>query len=234
LFQKKEEKPMSRKDTFGNRVWRGDPKTVAEARANFEKDPKEHLIRFAVALYSFRRKRRFAQELGGLLSTLMREAQEMLGAPCHEPDTIRFADKADVLSTHLEWISRYVSLPKHEREEIYALVSKLCSEGVSAVFPHGTRGAHTRRLLTLTKVRVLIAQRERYLAWTFLRGELLDIHEVEDPRQRARVYAKAGLLCRKLGRHAVGLSLGLRACTVSRVPLNVRGKATVALAGIDL
>lgn len=224
---------MSRKDTFGNRVWRGDPKTVAEARADFEKDPK-HLIRFAVALYSFRRKRRFAQELGGLLSVLMREAEEMLRAPRYEPDAIRFADKADVVSTHLEWMSRFLSLTLQERREIRDLVSKLCSEGVSATLPHDSGRGHTRRLLTLTKVRVLLEQGQRRVAWLFLNGELNTIDRVADPRQRARLYAKAGFLCRKLGRHATGFSLGVRACTVPRIPINVRGKATVALAGIDL
>lgn len=225
---------MSPKDTFGNRVWKGDRRTVAEARKDFERAPKEHLLKFAVALYSFRTKRKYADELLGLLSLLMQEAERLIQAPHYEPDAMRFADRADVLSTHLEWIARFASLTKDERSEIRTLVSKLCSKGVSATLPHDYGSGHTRRLLTLTKTRVLVEQGYRQLAWIFLRGELDDIARVADPRQRARVYAKAGLLCRKLGRHRVGFSLGLRACAVSRVPLRSRVKGLSALVGVDM
>lgn len=225
---------MSRKDTIGNQIWKGKKAALKQIRKDFEQAPEENLVPFAVALYSFCKKEKFARELCGLLPMLMAEAKRMCEWTSYEAGPIHFADRADAISTHLEWIARHTSLTKQERDEVRGFALRLCATGVSAVLPYDSATGHTRRLLTLTRARVHLEQGHRKLAWVFLRTELDDIHLVEDPRQRARVYAKAGLLCRKLGRHAVGLSLGLRACLVPKVPLNVRGKGVVALAGLDL
>src|SRR3569833_1356495 len=99
---------------YGTRVWQGDNTTVAEARKRYENNPYGGLIPFATALYSFRQEKQYADELIGLKDELMELADRDMHVqvlPSDEEFSRKMADRADTVSTHLEWISRQVNHP---------------------------------------------------------------------------------------------------------------------------
>jgi hypothetical protein len=218
---------------YNERVWAGDPATVAEARATYRSNPEGGLIPLAVALYSFRAKEPFAMELLGLRPQLLARAQDLLGGTAYtEVPKRERADKADVLSTYLEWMTRECDLSDEERDELQKIAIELCKYGMNVVADE-LHDHHTWFLLKLTMARLSLAK-----GW--VQAALYDLtlvenqaHYITDANQRARVYRKLGLLYRKCGRHGQGFRWGMRACLVPGVPLAVRAKSVAALLGID-
>src|SRR5438105_4312774 len=114
----------------GKRIWAGDLTTVAEARAKYEADHVGQLIPFAVALYSFRTERKFANELiFELHDPLVKYAKRFVSGS-REKDIGR-SNTADVLSTHLEWMSRQPSLLLSERNRLHELAREVCGYGLN-------------------------------------------------------------------------------------------------------
>ena len=107
----------------GRRIWKGDPATVAEARRAYANDPEGQLLPFAVALYSFRRRRQFAEELIAIRGLLLNLAEKFLRSDCNDSHRCTpESDVADVLSTHIEWIARQDGISPTERFDLMVMV----------------------------------------------------------------------------------------------------------------
>jgi hypothetical protein len=214
---------------YDERVWEGDPTTVREAREAYRKDPEANLIRLAVALYSFRANSRFAEELIELRFKLLDFIATgiSVAAPITTPQ--EFADEADVLSTYLEWMSRRPELSLEAaglRKAARDLIGR--GQGLVHDLTH-----HNPYLLLLTEVRIMLAEGRRTNAQQQLAWMASHAPQIKDPKQRARVYRKMGMLNRRCGRWRSGWFWGIRACFVPEVPLDVRAKSVAALLGID-
>ena len=222
--------------TWSARVWGGDPSTVAEARKAYEQEPEDaaRLVKYAVALYSFRSKGRFAEELLVLRPWLLRRAWALLKMerPTESEQVRKFANEVDVLSTHLAWVSRQPQLASGVRREAHNIAVELCREGLEILWKRGMSG-HSRLLIGLTRAELFLDDGEEWMA----RGELIDIEheirEVQDAKQKVRIMRKLGTLWRRTGSHVRGTEWILRSIFVADVPLAVRLKSVAALFGIN-
>jgi hypothetical protein len=218
--------------TFGARVWGGDSTTVAEARRLYTQDPDEWLIRYAVALYSFRAKPRFAEELLWLRPPLLKRAQQVLEAAMRGDLALSLANKVDVLSTHLAWMSRQDGLGGSKRREVRAVALRLCEEATSLIV-NVPPGHHTLALIRLTHAELLFEDDEETAGRSYLNGVARKARGITDANQRARVMRKLGALLRRHGRFWRGILWGARACLVRGVPMAVRLKSVAALLGVE-
>lgn len=211
---------------YGKRIWSGDPTTVAEARARYKADPQAHLIPFAVALYSFRSNKKFTNELLELRPALVDYAQRFMHIPENSQE---YADCADILSTHFEWMIRQPRISSVHRQTLHAWVRFLCEKGAYAT----GRSVHTFCLLKLTETRLYLGEHQYSKAKIALKWAEAKAMQIKDANQRVRVYRKLGLLYRKMHSYIEGYRWGIRACLASDVPTAVRAKSVVALLGID-
>lgn len=215
------------------RIWAGDKSVTIEALERYRKDPEKGLIPYAVALYSFRMDETYARELLTLREALIAH----VGHELQHPDTVfphheRVADRADVLSTHLEWMARRVELANGERLSTHRAAAAICAHGLKVAAGLPT-SHHTWSLLKLTSARLYLSAGDfrRAIGEVVAAGKYA--HRIRDPNQRVRVYAKLGLLWRKCHRPRTGVLWGVRALFVRGVPVAVRKKAFAALLGID-
>jgi len=237
---------MTDADSYRRRMWRGDPLTVAEARRAYRLDPAKGLIPYARALYSFRHKPKCAKGLVELRSELAPYAERYLahvsamrGAQrLRMPDGERhaLADTADVLSTHLEWISRQPTVPRAgplSGTRLLALAEGACEEGIRLCLVDSelARG-HTYCLLRLTEAMIRMRQK-RPLVDEALASAMWGADGLSDPNQKARVCRKVGLILRKRGRSGESLWWGIKACLIPGSTRAVRLKSLAALCGIE-
>jgi hypothetical protein len=221
-------------DGLSPRVWAGDRRSVAKARARFVRDdPQEQLIPYATTLYSFRYDRRCANELISHYHELYARAERETMRP-YGPDNAReVANRADTLSTHLEWMSRQASFPRERRQGAQMMAEMLCTYGAQCVARHHYQfqGHHTPYLLKLTAARIDLGKGNLGNASRILEEVIRDDPtRISDPNQRVRVYRKLGLLLRKRGARD---RWGIRALLVPEVPLANRLKSAAALLDID-
>jgi hypothetical protein len=214
---------------YGNRVWAGDPATVAEARIKYDAHPIGQLLPFAVALYSFRTNKKFADELLWLRSELVTNATNFMRTPAAQ----EYQDRADVLSTYFEWMSRQSALSANQRSELHELADQVCEYGIRCASGGRNRGEHTWYLLHLTAARLLINEKNYKEARDMLNRLTLDAPTIKDANQRARVYRKLGFLYRMCMNPLSGFYWSIKACFVSGVPMAVRVKSAAALLGVD-
>lgn len=227
---------MNEKKEWSRRVWGGDPTTVAEARKEYERNPKnaKQLIRYAVALYSFRQHERFAKELLMLRPWLLHRAHLGLETAilAKSDAALTVADEYDVLSTHLAWMSRQDGLEDSKRREIRAVALRLCEE-VTSLIVNVPPGHHTLPLIRLTHAELLFEDGEETAGRSHLNGVARRARDITDANQRARVMRKLGALLRRNDRFWRGVLWGVRACLVRGIPMAVRMKSVAALIGID-
>lgn len=214
-------------EKFNTRVWRGDPTTVPEARAEFLADPDGQLIRFGVVLYSLRSTKNFAHELCGLHARYMTRAYNLTQTTAVRENQ----HTAEVLSTHLEWMSRQPIL-KEQQQQLHESATKVCLYGIHCAFEGPEPGReHTWYQLRLTLAQLAIHEKNYTWAIFLLRRMRPDRVTMED-NQRARVYRKLGFLKRKCGKYISGFYWGIKAIFVSG-PTAVRAKSIAALFGIE-
>lgn len=226
--------PQAENSDFGQRVWSGDESTVPEARRKYRDDPDHQLIHYAMVLYSFRANEEHREELLSLRLALMSFAKKFVEDPLewslskeHE------ARLADVLSTYLEWMSRRQELSSSEQSNLRRLAWDVYRIGARHDDILEETGDHTLDLLELTAARLFIDDGEYNFAYARLEDISWHAHKITDPNQRARVYAKLGLLYGKCNRLIEGLYWGIRACLVSGIPASARLKSVAALFDID-
>ena len=212
-------------------VWRGDERAVRIIAKRYQ-DGTASLVEYATALYSMRSYSDCAEDLIALASRLVAYAR----TPCRKYSTCTstearmYADEADVLSCHLRWLSRQ-RVKAFKSEQLHGIALSLCMKGIAItkLFPNEFVGHHTPALLRLTSAQLALDTEE----WTYARKCVREATEtasqIIDLRQRARVFRKAGALCRNNGLHIRGIWLGLRALLVRNVPLDVHIKSMVAL-----
>lgn len=204
--------------SLASRIWAGDRNAIDEARARYYADPHTQLIPFARALYSFRTRAGAAAEFRGLRKKLRERADSILGGDSEEQD---IADAADMLSTWFAWFGEH------------AFAIRIAEFGLRYTKRTSDQGGnHSWCLLKLTIADVHWRQGDVRRMKKCL-DDVLFHQKVEDPNQRARVYRKLGMLCRKVGRRTTGFQCALRACVVRGIPLNVRLKSAGALFGIE-
>lgn len=237
----------------GERIWKGDPSTVAEANENYRLHPSDQaFIDRLVALYSNRFRWRGEYDSGrreffSLHPQLMELAEKLLqGGERRE-----FPDRADAISTYLEWMARN-GLVGTERLEAWEMARRLCLEGLARASQLGM-GDHSPHLLKLTLARIFMTDEDYDSVLGHTLEAMRDAWCIRNPRQKVRVYAKAGLILRLYGiqmlrdrkqerlralpkyllRILQGLQWGIEAVLIRRVPLNSTRKAVAALLHID-
>jgi hypothetical protein len=144
--------------------------------------------------------------------------------------TLDNANLCDVLSTHLEWMTRQGTLNSDEVEKTRRVVKKLCLAGMECIGGHKA-GAHTLALLYLTSARVCID--EKIDPWGTLHTVERATRGITDPMQKARVYAKLGYLHRKNWEFLKGYYWGIKALLVPGITRFSRLKCAALLIGYD-
>lgn len=226
----------------GDRVWAGDVGTVAKARRDFQRgDQVRGLLPFASALYSFRDWPQYTHELRKLREKLLKHANELILPEADAYHGSHWADRADMLTTYLWWLSVQPVFSDTVRKHLRTVAIAICETCLpKARSLTTTEHAHSYYLLVLTYVSLTIGEPQA-------RKLLLSIHKgaprhVRDRKQKVLIYAKLGFLFRKLaetqntGSHFWGLWWGVRAVVSSlawRLPLNVTAKAGALLLGIE-
>ncbi len=223
---------------YGTRVWKGDERTVAEARQRYSEDSHKNLLSYAGALYSFRRDPKNAQALLRLTARLLRHQEELVASMADDFYGSWFIDRADMLTTYYEWISRQDVLAEIIQQMVHQEALRLCVDALPAasVYKESGARAHSYFLLLLTHASL---QFDTYgIGWNLDTVRQQAPIFVKDPNQRARIFIKLGMLLRKahvLNRRSdwfAGLYWGIRGCLVRGVPRNVRLKGLAALLGV--
>ncbi|HEY0010741.1 MAG TPA: hypothetical protein VGB97_02395 [Candidatus Paceibacterota bacterium] len=232
---------LSRKRSFGERVWGGDQTTVDEARATYEHDPDRQLIPYASVLYSFRNKRVGATSLERLCPDLQERAKGLLLITGNVSDKQGTADDMDTIATHLAWLSYRQAFSFPERLALRKLAWEVAEKGyaVAAKLTHPFQ-KHTPLLLLLTQAELLMGEKLYAPAMGLLAGVAKAAKHASDPNQKARVYRKLGMLYRKASlpygmpsRMYYGFWLILRAACLRGIPLNNRLKSMAAFVGFS-
>lgn len=218
---------------YGKRVWSGDRTTVAEAKAKYESDPEGELIPLAVVLYSFRDKKHCANELLALRPQIIEYAINYAKKPHNDDAPKTQADKADVLATHLEWMSRRSELSIEEQQETAYEARRMCQHGIHVLHVAREKPGHTLCLLWLTFARLCINEKQFSRAREYLTEVETSVVYIADANQQARVCRKLGFLYRKCHSFFHGLDWGIGACLVPKTPWAVRLKSIAALLGVD-
>ncbi len=225
--------------SFGDRVWAGDVGTVAKARRDFlNGDQLKGLLPFACTLYSFRNRPQYVSELCGLRRRLLKHADELVSPDADAYYGSHWADRADMLATYLAWLSLQPAFTRAQRGHLRAVAVRTCERALPrARRLTTTEHAHSYYLLALTYVSLIIGEPDAPALLTAVcRGAP---RRVRDRRQKVRIYAKLGLLFRKLERadsRLRGICWGVRAVLSSlawRLPRNVTLKAGGSLLGIE-
>ena len=228
--------PSHHSFTYNERIWRGDLKTVAEARIKYSLDPVGQLVPFASVLYSFKSKRECANELLTLRLPLIKRAQNLMESrPLSQKDASESEiDSADVISTVLEWMSRCDDLFTRARYEAENMARSLSDWGKEFAWINRFTNGHTWLLLELTSARIKISRKRNSDALVNLEHiAQYATSIVKDRNQEARIYRKLGMEFRMIGQFFPGLYWGLRACVVPGIPLAARLKSLVAFLPSD-
>lgn len=218
----------------GRQIWGGKYRPGIEAhRLEYEKDPEGTMVSWASALYSGRMIDQYAEELLAHLEETVLPAFTGRGIEEFDADPRKAADKADVLSTVLAWAAQHTN-PYHDiYDDFINETFRIAREGKRFAERHYRIGDHTYPLLLLTCVET--SHRWGRGQRTFLLDEVIDLVEaIEDPYQKARVYRKLGMLCRRFWYLPVsGIGFGLKAIFMPGLPLAVRAKSVAGLLGIE-
>lgn len=209
-----------------------------EAFRRYKLDPRTGLVRYASVLYSFRHRKAARHQLVRLKEALFERT-------CCELDTtietlsnesaLKAADRADCLSTYLEWFSRQPEMSK-ERFVLRGAAETIFTFGCEVILKHSAafKGReHTWCLLMLTGATFWIARGNYKSVLSELEKIAAQAHKVSDPKQRARVYRKLGMRYRQAKQPLTGLVWGVRAIFVPHIPLAVRAKSVIALIAPD-
>jgi hypothetical protein len=218
---------------YSKRVWEGDPTTVAEAKAKHESDPAGQLIPLAVALYSFRTNQHFANELLALRPQIIAYAVEYTKKPLNDDSPKARANKSDVLSTYLEWMSRRSELSEEDQADTAYEARCVCQHGILTAQEVLEQTDHTLCLLLLTLAHLDIHEKHFTPARKYLDEVATSARHIADANQKARVYRKLGYLYRKCHQSLLGIKWGIRGCFVPETPPAVRIKSVAALFGLD-
>jgi len=218
----------------GRKIWRGKYRAGIEAhRLEHNMDPEGTMVSWASALYSGRMIDRYAEELLVYLEETVLPAFTDRGVEEFDADPRKAADKADVLSTVLAWAAWHTNPSRDVYDDFVNETFRIAREGKRFAEMHHRIGDHTYPLLLLTNVE--ISHRWGGGQRTFLLDEVINLVEaIEDPYQKARVYRKLGMLCRRFGYLPVsGIGFGLKAIFMPGLPLAVRAKSVAGLLGIE-
>jgi hypothetical protein len=224
---------------LSDRIWRGHITTVAETRKNYDAAPStDTLLAHTCALFSGQRNL-FGRERPAVVEELIALRYELLrlADALKKPDGMdreshaRFADRMDTLSAHLLSLSRRTELAAHERRACAHAAEDAVARGLIYARPlrDDASKAHTSHLLGLTLAELALGEGRKREALIHLNHAIVDFTPMQDRRQRARVYRKAGFLLGKLGNKRSALYWGLRAVLVFPVPPMVTVKSLGSL-----
>lgn len=217
---------------------------VETHRALYKKCPDEEFIPFLSSLYSARLYSRYRDELLDRIDQL----QVFLLHPVTEcaPGLPKALDRADVVSTILEWASRQQLKPA-KRNYLLERADSVVQDAL--MYAHRIRGTHrhTYALLLLTHAQIQLRQSMEYAETmpkyaTDLKNYVgMDVAEacthaidVSDLRQRERIYRKAGIIYRHLGNRKKASACFLQSLLVPHVAVGVKVKTMAALLAIEL
>lgn len=211
------------------KIWTGNRRAVAQATERYQNDRLGGLLQYAIALYSFRNDADNRKKLLSLRASLMERAGACLEMLKQDNPPVEVANVCDVLSTHLEWMTRQGTLTANEQADVLRKCKELCEATLKLEYGISS---HTQALLHLTLARIDI--REGNYAGSSLGKAADEAEYIGDPLQRARVFAKLGYLHRKNDwTFADGYYWGIRALFVKGVTHNVRLKCFALLLGYD-
>lgn len=202
--------------SFNDRIWIGDSRTVAEARDAFRNGSKT-LLEFLSVLYSFRYRRRYANELWDYRGGCYKLGQNFPGSDPSKIGLPELANQADVLSSLLLWYRSQAA----DYSWRYSRQAKVVAEA-GLMFCTADTPRHTRALLRLTLAEISLSSRMRMQALDCIDTAAEAAPLIEDVNQKARVYRKIGLLLRTAGEWREGMRWGVSAC---RLPGIARGVA---------
>jgi|GEM_PF-2684349 len=224
--------------TFSDRVWRGDRATIDEAWEKYQQGG--NLLPCASVLYSFRHVSRARKKLLSLAKPLRERAEFHIGQIGSKTEFNSLPDLLDMISSYVIWLGdRVPSYP--ERLSLRRLAWEAATRGERLLIRHYNfpYNLHTRLLLLLTQVQLLITEELYSEAWVRLREAGGLARDIADANQKARVYRKLGMLYRRAGfsngrpfRMCYGFWWIIRAIFVRGIPLNNRLKSVAALLGI--
>lgn len=213
---------------YSLRIWLGDHSVVSEVRNDYLQHPiPEHLLQYAMTLYSFRYESVLADELEQLLEELVDLAslwQQVLPMDIRLQETV--VDQADMISTYLVWLSARDTLSTEKRELAADAATRLLEKAIRSP---GAR-SHTKLLLMLTQVQMQ-EDTERFASQLNVIYFAIKESKIDDANQKARVIRKFGILESRVrwfsGKRAVFHSMVLPGLSKS-----VRMKSLAALLGV--
>lgn len=221
-------------------IWRGDQKKIVEAREKFLTGNTEiELLPYACALYSFRKIPQCREDLLQLRELLLQSAPKLCSPGADSYYGSHWLDRMDMLSTYFAWMSEYTSLPwtkrQKVREQAISISGSILPGFLEEYYTSGDPHMHSYYLILLTYVSLQPnSPNARMALGHVVRG----VRDVQDRRQRVRIYAKLGVQLRVQAKRygwkywVHGAGWGIRACLVPFVPLNVWMKAVASLLGV--
>lgn len=214
--------------TIAQRIWDGDASAAEEVRLLYRKDPVGQFIPWVSVLYSFRYKRRYAEQLLGLKQELVMRARKLLKTQLPEEREARAkaTDGIDVVATVLVWMSTQETNPG-EKYSMLDLAINLCEHGGSA---RREEGAHTPVFLELTRQEARI-RRDACMDTTGLLEAMGQAVKIYDPNQRARAFRKISTVLRLHGSRRRAWQWGISACFIPGSSIGTRMKSVVSLFG---
>lgn len=208
-------------DATNDRIWKGDPKAVAEQRERRRRGELS-LTEWASTLYSYQHISQYECDLINIAWELEYETKpEEAPAFASGLTAEKAADRADVLSTILLALSHDRAFCKESKELLHAAAARALRFGLRQT-EHEPHGEHTRALLQLTEFDLFPGR--KYL----LDEVAVRARHIRDTNQRERVYRKLGVLARLTGHIIRGTLLGIRAVGARGVSWNSRKKAIAA------
>jgi len=218
-------KSMHDEPTLSDRIWAGDETAVEEARTRYQADPEGQFIPWVSTLYSYRGRLGYTAELLLLKEEILAwsEPERLYN---HSISRYQAADRADVLSTVLEWMPG----APHIRDRYLDAASALISAALRWL-KYDAAGNHTLLLLILTHASIHMRRGDTLAAQDCLLRAAIDAGSIATPNQRARVYRKLGALYLRLAQMTgrvrwmpISVIYLVRALCVWSIPWDVRRK----------
>lgn len=207
-----------------------EPLDIREARELHLFDAQKHLFSLITALYEYRRKVKYENELLShrldLIDLAYGEARRARVLLSHNElgpaKLIEWAERAELMATILFWMSGRWTLSESECDETRRAALAACE---LYAFPELRLPArHYAKLqidLTMATVLAALGKRVNDAECCVWNAEIF-ASDITAARERAAVYRKIGIARRNLGNFEMAVVWGIRACFAWGIPLRDR------------
>jgi hypothetical protein len=215
--------------SLNERIWAGDRSVIPEVEALYLAG-NYPLLSYASMLYSFRDD----PECEGKLWKLQDELRSYIIPDFGDESDAQWADQCDTLTTFYVWFADRKDCPDRTRDFFRGRALRMSRDGYRLALPLAlSKRPHSYFLLALTYASLTEDVRDRNQALDSV-ANLAD-SLVTDDQQKARIFAKLGMLLRRHGgkRSQIrGLYWGIRGVLVWGITLRSRAKALAVLLGV--